>query len=188
MAIAEIEAGGEAGLRIDAVARGADITKPSIYYFFGSREGVVAAAQAERYRRLMLSGLDEVIRLTKSVSSRQEFEALLPFYVAVVMEPEGAQRRADRIQVLGSAVSRPDLTAEVIKANKRAVELTTELVAIPFDRGWATSEVDHDAIALWWLAHIVGRHLFDLVADDRLHEKWREITLIQLRQLYFGEA
>lgn len=188
VAIAEIEAGGEAGLRIDAVARGAEITKPSIYHFYGSREGVVAAAQAERYRRLMLTGLEEAIELTKAASSREEFEALLPAYVDVVMGPDGAKRRAERIGVLGSAVSRPELTDEVAAATRQAVALTTELVAIPFDRGWATSDVDHEAMALWWLSHILGRHLFDLVDDDRLHEAWRDITLAQLRQLYFGDT
>lgn len=187
-AIAAIESGGEAGLRLDAIAAEAGITKPSIYYFFGSRDGLVAAAQAERYRRFMLTGLVEAIELTRAATSRDEFEALLPAYVDVVMGPDGALRRAQRIQVLGSAVSRPALTREVAAATQRAVELTTELVSIPVERGWAKPVVDRDAIALWWLSNTLGRHLFDLVADERLHEQWRAITLAQLRQLYFGEA
>lgn len=34
-AIAAIEAGGEASLRIDLIAQEAQITKPSIYHFYG---------------------------------------------------------------------------------------------------------------------------------------------------------
>jgi AcrR family transcriptional regulator len=185
-AIGAIEAGGEAALRIDVVARQAGITKPSIYYFYGDRDGLVAAAQAERYRRSLLNGLEEAIDMTRAATSREEFEALLPLYVDVVMQPAGAHRRAQRIQVLGSAVSRPALTEEVVAATERAVELTTELVKIPLDRGWATPGYDTDAIALWWLSNTQGRHLFDLVADERLHEQWRAITIAQLRLLYFG--
>lgn len=153
-AISAIESGGETGLRVDVIAAEAGITKPSIYYFFGSRDGLVAAAQAERYRRSMLTGLVEAIELTRAASSRDEFEALLPAYVDVVMGPDGARRRAQRVQVLGSA----------------------------------DPAFDRDAIALWWLSNTLGRHLVDLVADERLHEQWRAITLAQLRQLYFGEA
>lgn len=187
-AIAAIEAGGEASLRIDLIAQEAQITKPSIYHFYGERDGLVAAAQAERYRRSMLNGLVESIEITRAATSRKEFEAILPAYVDVVMQPEGAHRRAQRIQVLGSAVSRPQLTGEVTAALERALELTTELVQIPFDRGWATSAYDVDAIALWWLSNTQGRHLFDLVGNERLHEQWRKITLAQLRHFYFGEA
>jgi AcrR family transcriptional regulator len=186
-AIAAIEAGGEASLRIDAIARAAGITKPSIYYFFGDRDGLVAAAQAERYRGSLLNGLVESIELTRAAANRKEFEALLPFYVDVAMQPDGAHRRAQRIQVLGSAVSRPKLTEEVSAATARAVELTTELVQIPIDRGWATPVFDADAIALWWLSNTQGRHLFDLIADERLDEQWRTMTIGHLRHFFFGE-
>jgi AcrR family transcriptional regulator len=186
-AIDAIEAGGEASLRIDAVAEKAGITKPSIYYFFGDRDGLVAAAQAERYRRSLLNGLTEAIELTRGATSREEYEAILPRFLDVVMQPEGAHRRAQRIQVLGSAVSRPHLTEEVVAATRRAVELTTELIQIPLERGWATPAYDPEAIALWWLSNTQGRHLFDLVADERLHEQWRKMTLAQLRHAVLGE-
>lgn len=187
-AITSIEAGGEASLRLDDVARQAGITKPSIYYFYGDREGLIAAAQAERYRRFVLNGLVEAVERTQAVRSRSEFEQLLPSYVEVAMDPAGALRRAKRIEVLGSAVSRPVLTAEVTSATKRALELTSELARIPFERGWANSSYDPDAIALWWLSTTLGRHLFDLAGDDRLHEQWRAITLKQLHHLYFDDA
>lgn len=186
-AIDAIEEGGEASLRIDAVARAAGISKPAIYYFFDNREGLVAAAQAERFRRSLLTGLAESIELTKAATSREEFEALLPLYINVITEPASAHRRAQRMQVLGSAVSRPMLTSEVVAATERGIELTKELVRIPFDRGWATSGVDPDAIAVWWLGMTHGLHLLDLVADERRLAEWRDITLDQLRRLVFRD-
>lgn len=187
-AIDAIEAGGEASLRIDAVAKAAGISKPAIYYFFTDREGLVAAAQAERYRRSLLNGLAESIELTKAATSRAEFETLLPVYISVITQPIGAHRRAQRIQVLGSAVSRPALTAEVAAATEHAVELATELVRIPFDRGWADSGVDPDSIAVWWICMTHGRHLLDLVADEKRLADWHEITLAQLRHLLFRDG
>lgn len=187
-AIDAIEAGGEASLRLDAVARAAGITKPSIYYFFGDREGLVAAAQAERYRRSLLQGLVDAIELTRRAASREEFESLLPIFVDMVMDPMSAHRRGQRMQVLGSAVSRPKLTEEVVAATERARELTTELVRLPFDRGWATSAFEPDVIAMWWLSNTQGRHLFDLLGDEQMHEQWRAVTIAQLRLLFFGSG
>lgn len=185
-AITAIDQGGEASLRIDSIAEAAGITKPSIYHFFGDRDGLVAAAQAERYRRSVLSGLEDAIEATLALNSRGEFEKLLPVYVDIAMDPAGAMRRAGRIQVLGSAVSRPKLTEEVVDATKRAMELTTRVVEIPIERGWIDADVDADAIALWWISLTLGRHLFDLVDDQRLHERWRDIALANLRYLYLG--
>lgn len=186
-AIAAIESGGEASLRVDAIAESAEITKPSIYHFFGDRDGLIAAAQAERYRLSVVSGLDQAIALTRAATSRNEFEALLPVFVDVAMDSIGALRRAERIQVLGSAVSRPKLTIEIIEATKRAVSLTSELLAIAIHRGWITPTYSEDAIALWWLSLTMGRHLFDLIDDDQLHLEWRAMALANLRLLCLGE-
>lgn len=186
-AIEAIEEGGEASLRIDVVARAAGISKPALYYFFGDREGLVAAAQAERYRRSLLNGLTESIELTKAATSREEFEALLPLFLGVITQPSGTHRRAQRMQVLGSAVSRPTLTAEVVAATELAVELTKELARIPFERGWATSGVDPDTIAVWWLCMAQGRHLLDLVADEHRLAEANKVALDQVRRLFFGD-
>ena len=187
VAIAAIEIGGEASLRVDAVAESAAITKPSIYHFFGDRDGLIAAAEAERYRRSVLSGLDQAIALTLAATSRNDFEALLPLFVDIAMDATGALRRAQRIQVLGSAVSRPELTVEIVEATKRAVSLTSEILAIATDRGWITPTYSDDAIALWWLSLTMGRHLFDLIDDEQLHHEWRAMALANLRLLCLGE-
>lgn len=186
-AITAIETGGEASLRVDAIAGAAEITKPSIYHFFGDRDGLIAAAQAERYRRSILSGLDQATERTRGANSREEFEALIPGFVEVAMASAGPARRAERIQVLGSAVSRSELTSEVVEATKQAIEHTRELVEIATERGWIRPAFDSDAIALWWLSTTMGRHLFDLVDDARLHQQWRAMAIADLRLILLGE-
>jgi TetR/AcrR family transcriptional regulator len=60
MAIEMVEARGEAGLRVDEVATLAGVTKPMVYRYFGDREGLVIAVQAERYRRSLQYGLSNL--------------------------------------------------------------------------------------------------------------------------------
>lgn len=186
-AIAAIEAGGEASLRVDAIAETAAITKPSIYHFFGDRDGLVAAAQAERYRRSALSGVDEVTAAAKAATTREEFVAVLERVVDIAMEPAGNDRRAARVQMFGSAVSRPELTERMVTTLKETMAHYDEFIAVPFDRGWTRTKLDVDTIALWWMSVTFGRHLWDLAADRRLNRQWKELVLAQLQVAFFGE-
>lgn len=185
-AIAAIDEGGEAGLRTEEIARVSGISRASIYHFFGDRDGLVAAAQAERYRRSIVVSLGRALEVALATTSREEFAELLPALIAVTDGEAAIAHRADRIQVLGSAVSRPELTAEVIEATKRAVQEGLALISIPFDRGWATTGFDVDAIVLWWVGVSISRHLFDLVGDERLDEQWVAMSAAAMRGIFFG--
>lgn len=186
-AIAVIASGGEAALRVDEVADAAGVTKPSIYHFFHDRDGLIVAAQAEQFRRLMLVGLDEITRRARTAQTREEFESILDYFLDVLAQPDGSRRRALRMQILGSAVSRPELTAQIIDALRTAVESSDEFSATPTERKWKTGDMDVDTISLWWMSIALSMHLFDLVADRRMLKQWREFTRQSLQRAYFGE-
>ncbi len=48
---AAIDKGGEGAVRIRDLTKSCNITAPSIYHFFGSREGLIDEAQALRFSR-----------------------------------------------------------------------------------------------------------------------------------------
>jgi AcrR family transcriptional regulator len=48
-----IEAEGVPGVRVQPIAAAAGVAVPSVYHFFGSKEGLIEAAQAERYGRVL---------------------------------------------------------------------------------------------------------------------------------------
>mgnify|MGYP002737989964 CR=1 FL=1 len=53
-AIAVITESGEQAIRTKSVASAAGVTEPTLFHYFGSREGLIEEAQAERFREMQL--------------------------------------------------------------------------------------------------------------------------------------
>ena len=159
--IEAISAVGEAGVRVDLIADAAGVTKPTLYHFFGDREGLIVAAQAERFRRAVVFAQTDLLAVLQTIETREQYAALLTEGVRLFGSPEGIERRAIRIEVLGSAVSRPVLRKVV---NEIAQESATDLARIvDFGRarGWVTETLSSQTMAIWWYGTLLGRHLVE---------------------------
>lgn len=184
-AIDIIETDGEAGVRVDVVADAAGVAKPTLYHFFKNRDGLIVAAQAERYRRSILYGFPTVGELVRACRSREEFTAVLRNLIRSFGLDEGKRRRRVRIQVLGSAASRPLLRAEIEAVETEAADEFARVFGIAQQRGWISAEVDLAIVAWWWFGVILGRHVVDSVLDEEQSDKWTDITLRALTAVIF---
>jgi AcrR family transcriptional regulator len=176
---------GEAGLKVDEVAERAEITKPSLYHFFGDREGLVVAAQAERFRRSLRFGQDAALQLAQACTSRADFEALIMGGLTQFADSAAVLRRRARIDVLGSAVSRPELMAEVNQVLTDAANDLGELVDIGKERGWVSSPFSSRSLAMWWYGTLLGRYLVE--SNDAFDvAEWDGIMVATMRNLLFA--
>jgi AcrR family transcriptional regulator len=110
-AIRIIEANGEAGLRVHDIEVAVDVTPPSIYHFFGSREGLVSAAQAERLVRSFAEFNAVSDSILSGVSSRAELREAVRKILTMIYDPSRSVPRQQRLFALGSAEGRPELAA-----------------------------------------------------------------------------
>lgn len=188
--MAMLDAHGEAGVRVDVVSDMAGITKPSLYHFFGDRDGLVAAAQAERYRRSMLFGMDAQTEATRRCSSRAEFRRLVRGWTDAISSPDGNDRRRVRIQVLGSAVSRPALRAQIAEVDADAARQLAELVNVAKSRGWVSLQFDSEVAAMWWYGMITGRFMVeaDRPGGSLIRREWDAICTEVVQRLLFGDT
>ena len=186
--IAMIEEKGEAGVRVDEIAATAEVAKPSLYHFFGSRAGLIDAAQAERYRGSLNSGLDEVLRRVADCTSAAEFGELARAWITSFTDEAASHRRRVRLEVLGSSVSRPQLRAEVEKADRQATEQLAELGRIAKSRGWALQSPDLDPydVAKWLHGLWNGRYLAEITDDPAQIAGWDEVTTTAVMRLLMG--
>lgn len=188
VAIAMVEERGEAGLRVDEVAALAGFTKPVVYHYFGDREGLVIAAQAERYQRSLQYGLsnlaDEAIRCTTA----NEFVHLVHRWLRSFFSHEGAARRTFRIDVLGSAVSRPELRSVVQRANEAQAEGVAQLARLAHARGWMPRRFDPLAVGIWFMGLLLSRHLVELMPGAFDEAGWDDVTLQAARFVITGEG
>ena len=188
VAIAIVEAGGEASLRVDEVATLAGFTKPMVYRHFGDREGLVIAVQTERYLRSLQYGLTDLVGEAERCGSADEFVALIQRWFTSFFSPEGLERRALRIDVLGSAVSRPALQASVHEANEAQAAGVAVLVEIAQSRGWMSARFDPMTLGIWITGLLLSRHLVEIDPGAFDAAGWDDVTLSVVRSLITGEG
>lgn len=186
-AIVMLEQGGEAAVRVDQVTEAASVTKPSLYHHFGDRDGLIVVAQAERYRRSLLYGMIDQTEATRNCRSRAEFIDLVRSWMQAIASPDGEERRRVRVEVLGSAASRPVLRAEISKIDDIAARALADLLKIAKDRGWLSTPFDLEVAALWWYGMINGRYLVEQVQSALVRREWDAIAVEATVRLLIGD-
>ena len=182
-AIAIVEAEGEAPLRVDRVADMAGYTKPVIYHHFGDREGLIIAVQIERYRQGLQTGLAEVGAALHSCESLEDFVGIIRKWIASFGTPEGLERRRIRMEVLGSAISRPRLRESVIAANREHMAIVGSLFELARDRGWLAVDFPVNDLAVWFTGTVLGRHLAETdpdFFDPSVHDRITDLVLVSM--------
>ena len=138
-----IETSGETNVRVHDIEVAVGITAPSIYHFFGNREGLVAEAQAERFLR-SFQELDRFLDLAvASVKSRDDTRAALRQLLKMIFDPSRAQARQHRLAAMGSAEGRPELALRI--AERQAL---SDDLGIVLGDGQRVRLVNIDAVPL----------------------------------------
>jgi AcrR family transcriptional regulator len=185
-AIELLEGGGEAAVRVDPVVDAASVTKPSLYHYFGDRDGLIVAAQAERYRRSLLYGMEGQREATERCQSREEFMNLVRSWMEAITGPDGEERRRVRVEVLGSAASRPQLRSQTSEMDTIAASELGELLRVAHGRGWVKTEFDLDVAAIWWYGMMNGRYLVEKTQTPLVRREWDAIAVEATLSLLFG--
>ena len=180
--IAEIEEVGIAGLRVATVARTAGVGTSSIYHFFGNRDGLIAAATADRFDRSV--GTDdggslptsdatsadtlEVMRIFALLDpepgmGRTAYTTSLQRAAAGVVTAGGSRRRRDRIMALGAAARNPVLLARLGTSLRVRIGLLERAFTAAAAERLLPTGISPRALANYSLAHQMG-----LVANESM--------------------
>lgn len=172
-AIDVIETGGEVAIRVHDLANSCGVTGPILYRAFGSREGLIEAAQTERYRR-SLSGLDAIIDTMAGCTTA---DALRDALHRAVDEALGDRHgRRVRANIIGSCVTRPALAASIAALHRTAVDRIATVWQAAQSKGLLRSGVDLRVVAAWWLGHLDSRVHLELATNHVDDRAWDDIT------------
>lgn len=172
-----IDHSGMKAVRVRDIAARAGVKEPSVYHYFGSRDGLVEAAQAQRYSRGLLELIQAFDRLIRACSSVDEFHDAIRRVVSAVVAPEREIVRSVRADVLGSAMSRPDLKQAVAEAQAQSHILLSGAVAYAQSQGWVRPELDTMAFAVWYTGMVNGRIVYEIDPQQCDSSSWDELTL-----------
>lgn len=175
-AIQIIEESGEAAIRTNPIAFECGVTPPILYRAFTNREGLIIAAQAERYRRsteyVVKFLCDSIARATSRESLVSGVTSVLDFIFA----SDRAPNRRLRVEVIGSSVSRPQLRKLIAEIDKDYA-VTIALAYQPMvDKGWIARGKNLETIALWIQGLVNTRYMFDETASADDSETWNQLT------------
>jgi AcrR family transcriptional regulator len=187
VAIDAIDAGGESALRLDVVVEKAGVAITAVYHHFGNREGLMEAAQAERYIRTVWP----LVRLTgERLAQVQDLADLKQTVLSIMgasLDPEFATNRLRRLNVVGSTLGRPRL-AEAVTAEQARVNQHLAEALQPFqDQGLIRAEVDLLAFSSWVFGVILSRAIVELEPDDENARAWDQVTRQAFMALLFGD-
>jgi AcrR family transcriptional regulator len=188
VAIAAIDQGGESALRLDSVVEKAGVAITAVYHHFGNREGLMEAAQAERYIRtvwplnLMLSE-----RLT-TVDSREELQVVLFDALAAATNPHFVLSRLRRVNVVGSTLGRPRLAAAISAEQLKANTFLADILRPFQEKGMLRAELDLEAFAGWVMGLVLSRVMVELEPGQPMGLRWDQITRQAVLNLLFDES
>lgn len=171
-----IETNGETNVRVHDIEVAVGITAPSIYHFFGNREGLVAEAQAERLLR-SFQELDHFLDLAvASVKSRDDTRAALRQLLKMIFDPSRRLARQHRLAALGSAEGRPELALRIAEMCQYFFSDEASRLKPLQENGWVDPDLDLEAFFYWLSGLILGRVYIELGWEPGPYPEWDEIS------------
>ena len=185
LAVAVIDLGGEAEIRVNKLAAEAGVTPPSLYHHFGSRDGLVIAAQIERYTRQTHADVAAIGRAVVACESAADLRRALTITWSRSLASR-AESRWRRTSVIGSAYARPELAEAVARAQDEVVDQLVDILEPCRQRGWLRDDIDLVSTITWHHSLLIGRvhieHGVQLVDPV----EWDRLTIDALERAFFG--
>lgn len=185
LAVAAIDDGGEAALRVNHIVAEVGVTPPVLYYHFGSRDGLVIAAQVERYTRQTRADMEAIGRAVARCASPDDLRTALVITWRRSLA-ERAESRWRRTSVMGSAYARPELEAAVARAQDEIVAGLVTILEPCRQRGWLREGIDLPSTIAWHHSLLIGRVHIEHGAQQGDPAEWDRLTIDALEHAFFG--
>ena len=180
-AAATIDKGGEGAVRIRDLTKSCNITAPSIYHFFGSREGLIDAAQAFRFSRGQRELSDAFATAIHTCKSKTQFVELAHRFLETMFAPDRRSIRNSRLNVLGNAINRPALSKELALAQDVSNKIVGESLGFAQTKGWVRDDFNTEMFAAWLNGMVNSRRLIEMNGTHPLGDEW---DVIAKRSIY----
>lgn len=188
LAIAAIDEGGEAAIRVNDIAAAAGVTVPTLYRQFGSRDGLVEAAQTQRFRETQFVDVSVFATSLAKCKSKDDLRQAIRKELLTHFDKDRWELRQVRLNALGAGYARPDLAQSLALAQKQGAIGITEML-LPFQKkGWIRRDIDLLATVYWFMGQILGRVLIEMGDNPVSQRKWNEISLEGIMAVIFGDT
>jgi len=172
-----IETAGESAVNLRAVAAACGVTTPIIYKAFGSRDGLIVAAQAERFRRAIDGIAAPFSAAVESATTVEELRRVVVALTAATQHPDRAPFRRAQMEVLGASIGRPELRAAVDRALRSLIDRSADALRTVQARGLLRRDAAIPELLWWFYGQVQGRILLEQTDADVDHTAWNRTSL-----------
>jgi AcrR family transcriptional regulator len=171
-----IDKGGESAVRIRDLTKSCNITAPSIYHFFGSREGLIDAAQAFRFSRGQRQLGDAFATAIHQCKNKTQFVELAHRFLETMFAPDRRSIRNSRLNVLGNAINRPALSKELAQVQDESNRVVGKSMDYAQAKGWVRDDFNSEMFAAWLNGMVNSRRLIEMNGIHPLSDEWDVIA------------
>jgi len=188
LAISVIDEGGETAVRVNDLAAEAGVTVPTLYRHFGSRDGLVEAAQTYRFRKTQFVDGSVLAASLAKCKNQDELRKALRKELLTHFDTDRWELRQVRLNALGAGYARPELAASLALAQKQGAMGIAEML-LPFQKkGWIRKDIDLPATVYWFMGQILGRVLIEMGDNPVSQKKWNDVSLEGIMAVIFGDS
>ena len=178
-----LDEGGEGAVRIKTVAAIAHITEPSVYHFFGSRAGLIEAAQLTRFHRSQNETIERFGKAIRTCSTKAEVATVIDAALRVVFDRSRFFSRQMRAEILGGAQSRPALLDELTRAQTALLHDLEGHVIWAQDRGFIPTHLNAYAFGMWITSLTSAFLVVEMDNSPGVTDAWLEYTMTSVMNL-----
>lgn len=185
-AIVMINEKGEAGVRVEELLREVGVSAPTMYHHFGNREGLILAAQVERFIRTLRTDFPIVIAAFNRSETVDDLKEAVRIAVTFRGDASRMERQMQRLNALGSAYARPELAAGIVKAHEDIVRQVADAMRPFQQRGMIRADIDLEMVVAWFNGTVLGAQLLEIAPSTLDISKWAEIMTDAVEHILFG--
>ena len=174
-AIAMMDEGGEAAVRLGAIAENLGIKEPSIYHHFTNRTELINAAYVEWYWQCLKTDIP-VEAMMVLVETKDDYVRALRKTMEWSYQPERHHARAIRLSVLGAAQRSPELAVSINDINKKFLASIADAANVAQQKGWLRTDLDPMAMAYWLHGQIIGRVVAEMDPGHVDLAQWDKVS------------
>jgi AcrR family transcriptional regulator len=187
LAIEVIETEGEVGVRVNHLVEAAGVTAPTLYHYFGSRDGLIVEAQAERFIRGLRRDLVAMRPILAEVRTKRQARTAVRSLVDSLMSPSRSGWRMARVNILGSALARGRLAARLAETQDEVLGAIADMFRPLQEAGLIRRDL-HLPTAMYWISGLfMSRVLIEIGHSDVRPEAWDDLTRSAVMSLLFAD-
>lgn len=172
-----IDEHGEAAVHIRDIAAACGVTSPIVYKAYGSREGLIVAAQTERYISSWRETAHDVPEAILAANTVDELKAVIAGAIRAILGPERHIHRRTRHEILGSLVHHEALEKAVVEQLALMRDRFGNAFEAARQKGLVRPDLDGATAFMWYIGQIEGRFLIELDMAGVDETTWNRIFL-----------